>query len=366
MPNRSTSRRSGAVTCAYGAADPRVARVGGRRRHRRRCRTRCSRRPAAATSRPGAAPARWGCRGAAPDSSSAAVALAGQSMPSPRATARSAVTASGSAAGRVRSTPIPASSMIRAAVMPVSSEISAFQSSTGVRLPDLDGPPAVRRAHDLLLGQLQLDRPAAHGQRAAQRPDLGERRDRRMDPARRRRRPARSRSRAGPATGPPPGVRRPTPARPRRRGRCRHSTAARGPSGSRLAASSESTGGCSGTDAVGQVHRLPAPAHLGVQRRARHDDGTEVGDGVVHAEAARPGAGSTPTAWSRSLEPGGSIVTSSTSVASTRSGPAAGRAAAAAAASASTAGGNPSGRPNSARTAREVRGRTHVALQPRR
>ena len=51
------------------------------------------------------------------------------------------------------------------------------------------------------------------------------------------------------------------------------------------------------------------------------------------------------------MDPGGSIVTSSTSVASTRSGSAAGRAAAAAAASASTAGGNPSGRPNSARTA---------------
>jgi hypothetical protein len=37
--------------------------------------------------------------------------------------------------------------------------------------------------------------------------------------------------------------------------------------------------------AVGQVHGLPATAHLGVQRRARHDDGAEVGDGVVHAEA---------------------------------------------------------------------------------
>ena len=108
-----------------------------------------------------------------PDSSSAAVAPVGQSMPRPCATARNAVTESGSAAGRVRSTPIPASSMIRAAEMPVSSEISAFQSSTGVRRRDLDGPPAVCRptrvgcAHDLLLRQLQLDRPAADRQRTA-------------------------------------------------------------------------------------------------------------------------------------------------------------------------------------------------------
>ena len=103
--------------------------------------------------------------------------------------------------------------------------------------------------------------------------------------------------------------------------------------------------------AVGQVHGLPAAAHLGVQRAARRHDGAEVGDGVVHPEAVAA-APETPSAWSRSLDPGGSIVTSSTSVASTRPAPQRPRRAAAApAASASTAGGNPSGSANSARIA---------------
>ncbi len=90
----------------------------------------------------------------------------------------------GSGCGSVRSSPTPAASMIWAAAIPVSSEISAFQASTSSRLPDLHGPAAVRRAHHLLLGQLQLDRPAAHGQLPAQPAQLGQRRDGRVQPAR--------------------------------------------------------------------------------------------------------------------------------------------------------------------------------------
>ena len=37
--------------------------------------------------------------------------------------------------------------------------------------------------------------------------------------------------------------------------------------------------------AVGEVEGLPAPAHLGVERATRCDDGAEVGDRVVHPEA---------------------------------------------------------------------------------
>ena len=143
-------------------------------------------------------------------------------------------------------------SMIWAAAIPVSSEISAFQSSTSSRRADLHGPAAVRRAHHLLLGQLQLDRPAVHRQPPAQPAELGQPRDGRVQPARL-------------VVGLHARVVQPGPGAHhraahvdrdrlagRRPGRCVHSTAARGPSGSRLAASSDSTGGCSGTEPSGR------------------------------------------------------------------------------------------------------------------
>ena len=59
------------------------------------------------------------------------------------------------AAGMVRSTPTPASSIIVAAAIPVSSETCAFHSSAGDRRPELEGEaPAVARGH-LLLGHRQ-------------------------------------------------------------------------------------------------------------------------------------------------------------------------------------------------------------------
>jgi hypothetical protein len=45
-------------------------------------------------------------------------------------------------------------------------------------------PPWPAVGHDLLLGQLQLDGPARHGQGPAQRPELGEPADGRVDAAR--------------------------------------------------------------------------------------------------------------------------------------------------------------------------------------
>ena len=70
----------------------------------------------------------------------------------------------------------------------------------------------------------------------------------------------------------------------------RHSTAARGPSGQQARRVLRQHGRVQRHRPVGQVHRLPTAAHLGVQRRTRHDDGAEVGDGVVHAEPVARGA----------------------------------------------------------------------------
>ena len=51
--------------------------------------------------------------------------------------------------------------MIRAAAVPVSSEISAFQPRRAARCRIRVVQPPAPVGHDLLLGQLQLDRPAA-------------------------------------------------------------------------------------------------------------------------------------------------------------------------------------------------------------
>jgi hypothetical protein len=67
-------------------------------------------------------------------STCAALAPCGQSIPSRFAVRRNPATASASGVGNVRSTPNPARSIMSAATVPVSSEISAFQSSTGSRV----------------------------------------------------------------------------------------------------------------------------------------------------------------------------------------------------------------------------------------
>ena len=74
-----------------------------------------------------------GCPGSKVDRSSDTVSPTGQASPTAAADRRSHSTASGSGDGSVRSTPIPAWIMIRAAAIPVSKEISAFHASTTVR-----------------------------------------------------------------------------------------------------------------------------------------------------------------------------------------------------------------------------------------
>ena len=259
--------------------------------------------------------------------------------------------------------------MIRAAVVPVSSEISAFQSSTGGRCRTRTVHPLVRRAHDLLLGQLQLDRPAAHGQGAAQRADLRERRDRRMDPALRRRRPARRRSRGGPATGPPPGVPRPTPARPRRPGRAatarphagRRAAGSRRPRRARAGAAAPSRRAGTPSARAG-APRCPAPRPA---RRRHRDRRWRSARGSLRRPRSRAGRRRRPGRgpWT----PAGRSSPARRPWRRPGPAPQPGRAAAAAAASASTAGGNPSGRPNSARTApKSGAALAGVGVQPRR
>jgi hypothetical protein len=80
----------------------------------------------------------------------------------------------------VRSRPAPASSITAAA------QCAREQGHLGVpRLDvepaaDQDGPPGAGGRNDLLLGQLQLDRAAAHGERPAQPAHVGQRLQRRV------------------------------------------------------------------------------------------------------------------------------------------------------------------------------------------
>ena len=205
--------------------------------------------------------------------------------------------------------------------MPVSSEISAFHASTSSRRRTCTVQPPSGVRHHLLLGQLQLDRPAAHRQLAGA-----------AGPARAAPRCAgcsRPASRSactpgvvqpGPGAHHAPGARRPRPARPPASRSIVHSTAARGPSGQQAGRVLGQHRRVQRHRAVGQVDGLPAAAHLGVQRPAGLRPPRR-GRRWRSAPGSRRPRRATPTAWSRSFEPGGSMVTSSTSVASTRSGP---------------------------------------------
>ena len=170
--------------------------------------------------------------------------------------------------------------------MPVSSEISAFHSSTpsglrmravqpsrsvGHRAPAPAAPArsprgaTARRAGDACRARAAGDRPGAI--RPASTVGLHARV---------------VESSPGDRTGAALHARRPRS--PAASGRCaRHRGA--GPSGNRLAASSARTAPRVQRDrAVGQVNGLPAGRTLGVERTTRRDDGAEVGDRVVDAE----------------------------------------------------------------------------------
>ena len=72
-----------------------------------------------------------GLLASSPRTTSAYAAPSGQAMPNASADRRNDCTVASSGGGIVRSNPIPASSISRAADMPVSNDICAFQSSTG-------------------------------------------------------------------------------------------------------------------------------------------------------------------------------------------------------------------------------------------
>ena len=92
-----------------------------------------------------------------------------------------------------------------------------------------------------------------------------------------------------------------------------HSRAGRTWSGSRLAAPSDRTGGCSGTRWSGAYSVCPRRCASSSIGPPRLDEGGHVGDRVVHPEAVGRRR-SMCSAWSRSIEPSGSMVTNGMSV----------------------------------------------------
>jgi hypothetical protein len=97
----------------------------------------------------------------------------GQAMPRERAERRSHFTAPFSGSGRVRSTPTPASSISRAAAMPVSNEISAFQASTSVRGRSTNCQPPSASASTSWSGSCSSTAPRATACSRRSRPNVG-------------------------------------------------------------------------------------------------------------------------------------------------------------------------------------------------
>ena len=160
---RSASRRSGAVTWAYGGGDGAVAGLLRRGARRTAC-TPAPRISSAAWSR-NAAPRGWaGSRAAMTRPTDAPVGPVDAQRAARRRAAARPPSARGG--GIVRSSPTPPSSMMPRRAIPVSSEICALHSSTGSWRAQHQAPAAAVGL-DLLLGQRQVDRAAVE---AARRP----------------------------------------------------------------------------------------------------------------------------------------------------------------------------------------------------
>ena len=223
-----------------------------------------------------------------------------------------------------------------------------------LRVPLLDraarrGRPATIRRRSTTTscsGSGRLTPPRSRSRAQPQHADLLEQHEDLVGRCRRRSPPARPRSRACAAAD--QGALDVDSDRPRR---CSsrsivHSSAGRTWSGSRLAAPSDSTGGCSGIAVVGRVHRLAAAVRLDVDRapRARRRQPRRRSRSAPGSRRRRR---SMCSAWSRSFEPAGSIVTNGMSV---RSSSGSFGLAAASSAAASTSGGNSCGTSCSARS----------------
>ena len=141
----------------------------------------------------------------------------GHSTPRPRAARRNRATASSVGAGIVRRMPTPASSIIVAAAMPVSSETWAFHSSAGDGRAELEGEAAAVAGGHLLLGHRQARATARPLLGDAALPDLAEHAGTARRRCRRRPPPAPWRSRAARRCAPSRGGPRPRSAPPRRR-----------------------------------------------------------------------------------------------------------------------------------------------------
>ena len=246
------------------------------------------------------------------------LAPSGQAMPSAgRGGAQLSHRLRRAARGIVRSSPMPPSSMMVAAAMPVSREICAFHSSTGsgARSTSRQPPPS---GSSSCSGMRQVDGAAVEARaRRSSRADLGQQRDR---------------------LGSVPGVRRRLHAGVVELGPAAHQgplDAGRavgravgvqvdGPQHGRRASVGQQAGRALATARPGaaapcrRAGRWSAPRRQ-VSASSAPPGGTkarDVGDGVVDPVAAA-GGGSRRMAWSRSREVAGSIVTNGMSVRST-------------------------------------------------
>ena len=241
------------------------------------------------------------------------VAPCGHGTPSACADSRSRSTSRGSASGSVRTIPTPPSSISRAAHMPVSSEICAFHSSTGsvARLPSVHTPSAPcsttcsgvgrvipPRARSAASRRMPTSRSsgsdpsAVPSSRAAWAPVY-------VSCARLRT----SARRTSMSTGSPSASRSIV-----------HSSAGVTWSGSRLATPSDSSGGCSGVRPSG-AYRVSTRSRASSSIAPPGD--THAATSAIAYRTRNPSPRrSMWTAWSRSLDPSGSMVTNGMSVAS--------------------------------------------------
>ena len=277
-------RRGDVCVRGADAGVPGALRVSDGRRCR--CRTGGSRRRAAAWPRTPGTPPAAARPGRAGRSRRPARHPAGHGIPSAAVARRSSAICLSDGSGRVRRMPIPPSSMMRAAHIPVSRLISALQCSISSLRPQHQVPaaatPGSAGRHDLDVGQVERDGVPLPGQPLPQLADVGQQCDRRVQGV-------------GDDVGLHPGVVQPgdrphpgpvhrDPGRRRPRRPVRSSTARR--AAARPAAGwprpPTAAAGAAASTGPGCTASRPRAHDSRVHRPAGRHPGGDVGDGVVH------------------------------------------------------------------------------------